>query len=66
MPLVGPVALTGANQGEGGLFVCLGLASRGLTWAPLLGEIVACMATGEPLPLERDLLRLLDPGRFAG
>jgi tRNA 5-methylaminomethyl-2-thiouridine biosynthesis bifunctional protein len=66
MPLVGPVALAEADHGEGGLFACLGLASRGLTWAPLLGEIVACMATGEPLPVERDLLRWLDPGRFAG
>ncbi len=66
MPLVGPVALAGADRGEAGLFACLGLASRGLTWAPLLAEIVACQATGEPLPVERDLLGLLDPGRFGG
>jgi tRNA 5-methylaminomethyl-2-thiouridine biosynthesis bifunctional protein len=43
------------------LFACLALASRGLTWAPLLGETVACMAAGEPLPLQRDLLRALAP-----
>jgi tRNA 5-methylaminomethyl-2-thiouridine biosynthesis bifunctional protein len=64
MPLVGPLSLTTGDSREAGLFACLGLASRGLTWAPLLGEIVACMATGEPLPVERDLLRLLDPRRF--
>jgi tRNA 5-methylaminomethyl-2-thiouridine biosynthesis bifunctional protein len=66
MPLVGPVALAAAEDGEAGLFACLGLASRGLTWAPLLAEIVACLATGEPLPVERNLVGLLDPGRFAG
>jgi tRNA 5-methylaminomethyl-2-thiouridine biosynthesis bifunctional protein len=62
LPLVGRLRLTD----QPGLFACLGLASRGLTWAPLLGEIVACEVTGEPLPIERDVLKWLAPGRFAG
>jgi tRNA 5-methylaminomethyl-2-thiouridine biosynthesis bifunctional protein len=64
MPLVGSHAPDGGDPQHNGLFACLGLASRGLTWAPLLGETVACLAAREPLPLERDLLRLLEPGRF--
>ncbi len=62
LPLAGALPLTGAR----GLFVCLGLASRGLTWAPLLSEVVACRVTGEPPPMERDVLDWLSPGRFAG
>jgi tRNA 5-methylaminomethyl-2-thiouridine biosynthesis bifunctional protein len=62
LPLVGMLR---PSDGQG-LFACLGLASRGLTWAPLLGEIVACQVTGEPLPIERDMVRWLAPGRFAG
>lgn len=62
LPLVGIVPAAG----PGGLFSCLGLASRGLTWAPLLSEIIACQITGEPLPIERDVLDWLAPARFAG
>jgi tRNA 5-methylaminomethyl-2-thiouridine biosynthesis bifunctional protein len=61
LPLVGPLP----QVAGGGVFACLGLASRGLTWAPLLGEIIACHVTGEPLPMERDVLGWLEPGRFA-
>ena len=62
LPLAGTVPLAGAQ----GLFACLGLASRGLTWSPLLSEIVACRITGEPPPMERDVLDWLAPERFAG
>jgi tRNA 5-methylaminomethyl-2-thiouridine biosynthesis bifunctional protein len=62
LPLVGMLPLAD----DRGIFACLGLASRGLTWAPLLGEIIACQVTGEPLPIERDVLKWLAPGRFAG
>ncbi len=65
LPLVGSSRGPGGDARDTGLFACLGLASRGLTWGPLLGEIVACLVTGEPLPVERDLLRFLDPRRFA-
>jgi tRNA 5-methylaminomethyl-2-thiouridine biosynthesis bifunctional protein len=47
-----------------GLYASLGHGSRGLTCAPLCGELIASMACGEPLPLSRDLVRRLDPGRF--
>ena len=61
LPLLGALPVAGGQ----GLFACLGLASRGLTWAPLLGEILACRVSGEPLPVERDVLGWLEPGRFA-
>jgi tRNA 5-methylaminomethyl-2-thiouridine biosynthesis bifunctional protein len=61
LPLAGQVPLAGAS----GVFACLGLASRGLTWAPLLGEIIACCVTGEPAPVERNVLDWLAPQRFA-
>lgn len=47
-----------------GLMLCGGLASRGITWATLCGELIAAQITGEPLPLEADLVDLLDPARF--
>ncbi|MCY7315887.1 MAG: FAD-dependent oxidoreductase [Rubrivivax sp.] len=47
-----------------GLFVVSALGSRGLTLAPLLGRLVAAMATGAPWPLEQDLCDAIDPGRW--
>jgi len=61
LPLTGSIPLAGAT----GVFACLGLASRGLTWAPLLSEIVACCVTGEPAPIDRNVLTWLSPQRFA-
>lgn len=46
-----------------GLYGLLGLASRGLTWAALGAELVACQIEGEPLPVERDLAGAIDPAR---
>ncbi|MDN2710971.1 FAD-dependent 5-carboxymethylaminomethyl-2-thiouridine(34) oxidoreductase MnmC [Janthinobacterium sp. SUN118] len=46
------------------LFGLLGYASRGLIWAPLAAELLACQLEGEPLPLERQLAEALDPARF--
>lgn len=48
-----------------GLFTLLGLGSRGLTWAPLAGEIVAAWMSGDPLPMESSLLDTVDVARFA-
>ncbi|WEF32636.1 FAD-dependent 5-carboxymethylaminomethyl-2-thiouridine(34) oxidoreductase MnmC [Pseudoduganella chitinolytica] len=42
----------------------LGYASRGLIWAPLAAELLACMLEDEPLPLEAGLAAALDPARF--
>src|SRR5450830_141179 len=47
-----------------GLFGLLGYASRGLIWAPLAAELLACQLEGEPLPIEAQLAEALDPGRF--
>ena len=41
-----------------------GLGSRGFLWAPLLAELVAWEALGEPSPVERQVAECLDPGRF--
>jgi tRNA 5-methylaminomethyl-2-thiouridine biosynthesis bifunctional protein len=48
-----------------GLYSVSALASRGLIWAGLGGELVASQIAGEPLPVERDLADALDPARFA-
>lgn len=47
-----------------GLHTLLGYASRGLIWAPLAAEILACQLEDEPLPVEATLAAALDPGRF--
>ena len=47
-----------------GLYCAAGYASRGLIWAALAGEMLACQIEGEPLPVEGDLADALDPGRF--
>ena len=49
---------------QDGLFACLALGSRGMTWAALAAEIVASRITGEPMPVESSLLKALDPSRF--
>jgi tRNA 5-methylaminomethyl-2-thiouridine biosynthesis bifunctional protein len=77
LPIVGavPLARTGIPPGTRldqarlvpripGLFVLGGLASRGLTWAPLAAEVLAAWIDGSPLPLEADLLDAIDPARW--
>jgi tRNA 5-methylaminomethyl-2-thiouridine biosynthesis bifunctional protein len=79
MPLAGAVgdecaALTAASTLQGahlrdlprrsGLYASFALGSRGLTLAPLLGELLACLIEGDPLPLERSLASTIDPARF--
>ncbi len=54
----------GELPAEPGLFACLALGSRGMTWAALAAEIVASRIDGDPMPVERDLLAALDAGRF--
>jgi tRNA 5-methylaminomethyl-2-thiouridine biosynthesis bifunctional protein len=48
-----------------GLFVASGFGSRGLTWAPLAGRLLAAWVTGAPYPLPAELVDALDPARFA-
>jgi tRNA 5-methylaminomethyl-2-thiouridine biosynthesis bifunctional protein len=78
-PMAGPVcdeaqaldagaSLQGAHLDElprlQGLYCLAALGSRGLGLAPLLGELIAAHAEGEPLPVERALADSVDPGRF--
>lgn len=55
LPVVGPVA------GAPGLWLACGYGSRGLSWAPLAGDLIAAWLGKEPLPLERELLRKIAP-----
>ena len=77
LPVVGPVPLAAAQMRgmrrleqprhvprAPGLYVFTGLGSRGITWAPLLGELLAAGITGAPLPLPGSLVDALDPARF--
>ena len=48
-----------------GLALCTAMASRGLSWALLCGELLASRLTGSPAPLESSLVDALDPLRFA-
>jgi tRNA 5-methylaminomethyl-2-thiouridine biosynthesis bifunctional protein len=48
-----------------GLFVLGALGSRGLTWAPLAGRLLASWITDAPFPIEADLVAALDPARVA-
>ena len=76
LPIVGPVAALEGAQTHGistrlcdqahepGLYVATALGSRGITWAPLVGEVIAAWITGQPPPLPTALLDALDPRRF--
>ncbi|MFM2186388.1 MAG: FAD-dependent 5-carboxymethylaminomethyl-2-thiouridine(34) oxidoreductase MnmC [Burkholderiaceae bacterium] len=77
LPLVGPVGRLDGQAPpvnatrlremprEPGLFMASGLGSRGITWAPLVGAVIASHLTGQPPPLPGSLLDALDPRRFA-
>ena len=77
LPLVGAVPLQPASDATSlpdqprhwprvpGLFVATGLGSRGLTWAPLAGRLIASWIADAPYPLPADLVDALDPARFA-
>lgn len=56
-----PVAELPRRPGLYGAFAC---GSRGLVWAGLAAEIIACRIDGEPLPLEGSLAAAVDPARF--
>ncbi len=47
-----------------GLYAATGFGAHGLSGAPMAGEIVAAMISGEPLPVAQDLLAHLLPERF--
>jgi tRNA 5-methylaminomethyl-2-thiouridine biosynthesis bifunctional protein len=73
LPIAGPVPNAQASTTDQprlvpripGLHVCMALGSRGITWAPLMAEVVACGISGAVMPLESSLLDAIDPARFA-
>ncbi|BBC39561.1 bifunctional tRNA (5-methylaminomethyl-2-thiouridine)(34)-methyltransferase MnmD/FAD-dependent 5-carboxymethylaminomethyl-2-thiouridine(34) oxidoreductase MnmC [Photobacterium damselae subsp. piscicida] len=46
------------------LFALIGLGSRGLSSAPLVGEMMASQICGDPLPMPLSVLEALHPGRM--
>jgi tRNA 5-methylaminomethyl-2-thiouridine biosynthesis bifunctional protein len=67
LPLVGAIPQGPDNDSAvPGLYGLLGLGSRGLVYAPLLAELLACRLGGEPLPLEADLAHTLSFARLFG
>ena len=47
-----------------GLWCVQGFGARGIVWSALMADLLLSRLDGEPLPLERDLVDALDPGRF--
>jgi tRNA 5-methylaminomethyl-2-thiouridine biosynthesis bifunctional protein len=73
LPVVGPVPSGQvprfATQARAwprapGLFVCTGFGGRGLTLAPLMGQLVAAQVAGLPVPLPQRLVEAVDPARW--
>ena len=57
MPLAGAI--------DNNVYVIGGLASRGLSFAPLLAEIVASEISGFSSPVSKKILSSLSPNRFS-
>lgn len=53
-----------AGQYQPGLYLNLGHGSRGLCYTPLSAELLASHVTGEPMPLDNELVQALHPARF--
>ena len=64
LPLVGRWPCAPAHDAPG-LYLCLGMGSRGLLLSTLSAQLIVSELEGEPAPLERELLDLLDPCRAA-
>ncbi|GLU35194.1 bifunctional tRNA (5-methylaminomethyl-2-thiouridine)(34)-methyltransferase MnmD/FAD-dependent 5-carboxymethylaminomethyl-2-thiouridine(34) oxidoreductase MnmC [Trinickia caryophylli] len=66
--LASAAALRGAQLADlprsAGLYGSFAFGSRGLVWASLAAELVACQIEGEPWPIEQDLADALDPARY--
>lgn len=46
------------------LFCCVAMGSRGFSWSPLVGEVLASQIANASVPLERTVLARLSPDRF--
>ncbi len=58
LPIVGPLSASA------GLWIINGFGARGLVFASICAELLACQISGEPLPLEADLVAAVSPARF--
>ena len=73
LPLVGPVAAARAQTTTrlrdvaraDGLFVLSALGSRGLSWGPIAGQVLAAWISGAPMPIEARLRDAIDPARWS-
>ncbi|MCF8210822.1 MAG: FAD-dependent oxidoreductase [Rhodoferax sp.] len=60
LPLVGPVDVLA----HPGLWLCVGMGSRGLSFSALCAELIAARIGAEPWPIEASLARSLDVHRI--
>ncbi len=47
------------------VYISTAFGAHGLTAAPLAGEIIACLMSGDPLPVPQNLMKYLVPKRFS-
>lgn len=59
-----PRLLPRCHDESGGVYVCTGLGSRGISSAALAGELLAATCTGAPLPGDGDLMQAIDVGKY--
>jgi tRNA 5-methylaminomethyl-2-thiouridine biosynthesis bifunctional protein len=64
LPVVGQVSATGDFQNASGIYVSCAMGSRGTVFNELAAKVIAAQMFNEPIPLEADLLRAIDPSRF--
>jgi tRNA 5-methylaminomethyl-2-thiouridine biosynthesis bifunctional protein len=70
LPVIGGVAaITGCGSDAGiarvpGLFVLTALGAKGIAFSLLGAEIIAALASGEPLPVDSEVADAIDPARF--
>ena len=62
---VAPDRLPVAGKIADGVYGAFAYGSRGLIWAALAAELIACELEGEPLPVEGKLADAMHPLRFA-
>ncbi len=66
LPLIGKAPDRDSQDAEtrAAVYISTGFGSFGMTGAPLAGEMIAAMITGDPMPLPARLIEKLAPSRF--
>ena len=65
LPVVGGVPASENFPDATGIYVSCAMGSRGTVFNDLAAKVITAQMFNEPIPLEADLLRAIDPGRFA-